>query len=361
MVHSARVTHKLGSARSHESRAAAIRDHRGRTNSRLFSPRIRGHHDVRDRLRRLGPQVAPRQALSRDGRRRTRWLVRGFHVAYFKDNSLAKRHGHFDLRNVMSAGPSADPNAADAVDLVISTDGAGPPKTLTLSFDGADGPQWKHLLASAVDGRRVSGDLATFRSEALAPTRSTTRSRACARRRGPTKAATCSRRARRPPTTERRRWARCRACRTSRAAAASARCPRATTCSTRPRGGPSDEPALFEVSVPAGAVAGDVLHSTLPSGATVRFTVPPGANAFPTSSPSASRGRRPPPEVRARRRRRRRRHRRRRRTQRPGAGARLRAAAWSGGGRWRRRRRRRRRGSRSGGRATCRWARCGGR
>ena len=51
-----------------------------------------------------------------------RWLVLdGFHVAYFKDNSLAKRHGRFDLRNVMSAGPSADPNAADAVDLVIST------------------------------------------------------------------------------------------------------------------------------------------------------------------------------------------------------------------------------------------------
>ena len=44
-----------------------------------------------------------------------RWLVLdGFHVAYFKDNSLAKRHGRFDLRNVMSAGPSADPNAADA-------------------------------------------------------------------------------------------------------------------------------------------------------------------------------------------------------------------------------------------------------
>ena len=66
-----------------------------------------------------------------------RWLVLdGFHVAYFKDNSLAKRHGRFDLRNVMSAGPSADPNAADAVDLVISTDGAGAVyKTLTLSFD----------------------------------------------------------------------------------------------------------------------------------------------------------------------------------------------------------------------------------
>ena len=59
--------------------------------------------------------------------------------------------------------------AVDAVDLVISTDGAGAVyKTLTLSFAGADGPQWKHLLASAVDGRRVSGDLATFRSEALA-------------------------------------------------------------------------------------------------------------------------------------------------------------------------------------------------
>ena len=65
--------------------------------------------------------------------------------------------------------PTDDTASGDTTTDTASTDGAGAVyKTLTLSFDGADGPQWKHLLASAVDGRRVSGDLATFRSEALA-------------------------------------------------------------------------------------------------------------------------------------------------------------------------------------------------
>ena len=41
-----------------------------------------------------------------------RWLVLdGFHVAYFKDNSLAKRHGRFDLRNVSFICASVDPDA----------------------------------------------------------------------------------------------------------------------------------------------------------------------------------------------------------------------------------------------------------
>ena len=267
-----------------------------------------------------------------------RWLVLdGFHVAYFKDNSLAKRHGRFDLRNVMSAGPSADPNAADAVDLVISTDGAGAVyKTLTLSFDGADGPQWKHLLASAVDGRRVSGDLATFRSEALARrfdalhhAQPCLRSSAWANQGGhlltPREA---------PSDDGAPPMGALPGVPHLAGGGGLGALPESNDVLDTPRGGPSDEPALFEVSVPAGAVAGDVLHSTLPSGATVRFTVPPGAqpgHVLAFEVPREFGG--PPPEVRAavaavvaaaiadaaeRKA--------------PGAGARLRAAAWSGGG-----------------------------
>ena len=233
-----------------------------------------------------------------------RWLVLdGFHVAYFKDNSLAKRHGRFDLRNVMSAGPSADPNAADAVDLVISTHGAGAVyKTLTLSFDGADGPQWKHLLASAVDGRRVSGDLATFRSEALARrfdalhhAQPCLRSSAWANQGGhlltPREA---------PSDDGAPPMGALPGVPHLAGGGGLGALPESNDVLDTPRGGPSDEPALFEVSVPAGAVAGDVLHSTLPSGATVRFTVPPGAqpgHVLAFEVPREFGG--PPPEVRA--------------------------------------------------------------
>ena len=227
-------------------------------------------------------------------------------------------------------------------------------------LDGADGPQWKHLLASAVDGRRVSGDFATFRSERSRGASTLHHAQPCLRRRRG--------QPRRPPAHAARGALRRRSAADGRARGAAPRGrrrPRRAAREQRRARHPARRPVgrarAFEVSVPAGAVAGDVLHSTPPSGATVRFTVPPGAQpghvlAFevPPVWRSAARG------ARRRRRRRRRRHRRRCRAQSAGRG---RAAARRGV--------ERRRlgggavggaagGARSGGRATW-WARCGGR
>ena len=226
-------------------------------------------------------------------------------------------------------------------------------KTLTLSFDGADAEAPARVGGGRPPRERRPRHLP--QRDARAALRRAHHAQPCLRSSARANQGGHLLAAEAPSTTERRRWARCRACRTSRRRRPT-RCPRATTCST-PARRPVDEPALFEVPQPAGA-AGDAARrcpAAPPCASPCRPAQPGHVLAFevprefggprPRCAPPPPSSPPPSPTLPSAR---------------PGAGAWLRAAAAAAAARWRRRRRRCRRGSRSGGRATC-WARCGGR
>ena len=62
----------------------------------------------------------------------------GFQVQYYDSDARTKRNGRFDLRNIVTLRPTADPSVTDGVELVISVNGDGvATKTITVSFDDA--------------------------------------------------------------------------------------------------------------------------------------------------------------------------------------------------------------------------------
>ena len=349
---------------TNRARSAAIRGHGRRHRAQTNRSHWADHHDDRDRLRRLGPQVAPRPAARAVVGRpralaRARRLPRG--VLQGQQPGEAARPLRPPQRDV--GGPVGRPERG------------GRRRPRHLDRRRRRRVQDAHAL---VRRRRRPAVEAPARVGGGRPPRERRprhlpqRGARAALRRAPPRAAVPAlvgvgqpgrppaHAARGAPTTERRRWARCRACRTSRAAAASARCPRATTCSTR-RAARLDEPALFEVSVPAGAVAATGCTrrcSAAPPCASPCRPAPSPATSSPSRCLTSLAGRRPrcaPPSPP-----RRRRHRRRRRTQSAGRGRaaarrgveRRRLGGGAAGGAA---------GGSSGGRATCRWARCGAR
>ena len=94
----------------------------------------------------------------------------GFQVQYYDSDARTKRNGRFDLRNIVTLRPTADPSVTDGVELVISVNGDGvATKTITVSFDDAkeEAPMWKAMWCSAVGETAVDERLKGFRQTAL--------------------------------------------------------------------------------------------------------------------------------------------------------------------------------------------------
>ena len=94
----------------------------------------------------------------------------GFQVQYYDSDARTKRNGRFDLRNIVTLRPTADPSVTDGVELVISVNGHGvATKTITVSFDDAkeEAPMWKAMWCSAVGETAVDERLKGFRQLAL--------------------------------------------------------------------------------------------------------------------------------------------------------------------------------------------------
>ena len=93
-----------------------------------------------------------------------RWFVtNGFHVFYYEDNMKSTVRGHFDLRNVVTIRPCADPAAPEAVDIMVA-EGAihnVPKKNLIISFFGdvSEKSKWLALWCSAIAPQFVDAKL----------------------------------------------------------------------------------------------------------------------------------------------------------------------------------------------------------
>ena len=217
----------------------------------------------------------------------------GFQVQYYDSDARTKRNGRFDLRNIVTLRPTADPSVTAGVELVISVNGDGvATKTITVSFDDAkeEAPMWKAMWCSAVGETAVDERLKGFRQSALVkkfnfehceqpamkPTMFNTPGILTPRTPGekPAEAAVAE-----TPDTPR--------------AGAPAAAPITklgmpkgapnSAAPTAPKGPPPNttETAAaddtFEVTVPEGVKPGEVLHANTPGGVKVRLRVPEGA------------------------------------------------------------------------------------
>jgi len=90
----------------------------------------------------------------------------GFHVMYFESEARTKRHGRFDLRNVLNLRPAAD--MYNAVEFILAEGSKS--KSIIVSFQGdpSEKPKWLQLWCSAVEAANVDPALAEFRHESLA-------------------------------------------------------------------------------------------------------------------------------------------------------------------------------------------------
>ena len=216
----------------------------------------------------------------------------GFQVQYYDSDARTKRNGRFDLRNIVTLRPTADPSVTDGVELVISVNGDGvATKTITVSFDDAkeEAPMWKAMWCSAVGETAVDERLKGFRQTtlvkkfnfehceqpAMKPTMFNTPGILTPRTPGekPAEAAVAE-----TPDTPR-------AGAPSAAPITKLGMPKGAPNSaapTAPKGPPpSTETAAaddtFEVTVPEGVKPGEVLHANTPGGVKVRLRVPEGA------------------------------------------------------------------------------------
>ena len=217
----------------------------------------------------------------------------GFQVQYYDSDARTKRNGRFDLRNIVTLRPTADPSVTDGVELVISVNGDGvATKTITVSFDDAkeEAPMWKAMWCSAVGETAVDERLKGFRQIALVKKFNFEHCEQPAMK--PTMFNTPGILTPRTPGEKPAEAAVAETPDTPRAGAPSAApitklgMPKGAPNSaapTAPKGPPPNttETAAaddtFEVTVPEGVKPGEVLHANTPGGVKVRLRVPEGA------------------------------------------------------------------------------------